>query len=169
MLFNFFFCELLVLIIWNNLHVPKILEANFVEFSLALFFSTSCSRKVFNEYITSPLVQRAIFFNEEDFTLTIMINFDIFNKDSKSKLPIPLFNKIIFTSNDSIFALISSILYEPFNALLFRLNGSLILCSFKSRSNINISGNSYFSLIFLEHTFYVIVNHQLLLLNNFGL
>ena len=98
-----------------------------------------------------------------------MIYFDIFNKDSKRKLPIPLFSKIIFTSKDSIFILISSILYEPSDEPLFRLNGSFVLCSFKSRSNINISGNSYFSLIFLEHTFYVIENYQLLLLKNFCL
>ena len=70
---------------------------------MVLFFSTLCSKNVFNEYITSPFAQLAIFFKEEDLTLIIMIYFDIFIKDSKRKLPIPLFSKIIFTSNDSIF------------------------------------------------------------------
>ena len=151
------------------MHVPKKIQANFVEFSLVLFFSTLCSKNIFNEYITSPFVQVAIFFKEEDLTLIIMIYLDIFNKDSKRKLPIPLFSKILFISNNSIFVLISSILYEPSDEPLFRLNGNFVFCSFKSRSNIKISGNSYFSLIFLEHTFYVIVNHQLLLLKNFCL
>ena len=54
-------------------------------------------------------MQRAIFLNEDDLTLTIIINLEFFNKDSKSIFPIPLFNSITLTSNNSIFFLKSSI------------------------------------------------------------
>ena len=163
---DFFSLEFFASIIWNTLHVPYKLEDNLVRFSFWLFLSTSNSKKSFNEVITSPFVQRAIFFNEDDLTLTIIINFEFFNKDSNNKFPIPFFNRITSISKASIFFLISSILYESFSTSSFNFKGNFVLCSFKSKSKIKIFGASCFSLIFLQHTFLVIANPSITLVEN---
>ena len=127
------------------------LELNFLS---NFWFAISRSKK---EVITSPFVQRAIFLNAVDFTLTIIINFVSFNKVCKSELLIPLFNKITLTPKDFIFFCISSILKG--SSILFssvKFIGSFNLYSLRSKSSNNILGDSCFSPIFFEHTFFVI-------------